>query len=101
MKNKKETLLILTILITICIIIFNRDKLYEAKYTAPKDTFLAITINGEIDYTKEGIYEISISVNDSFGHNINKNTKVYVKEYNKKMVHFTLIKLIMIVKQTY
>ena len=51
MKNKKETLLILTILITICIIIFNRDKLYEAKYTAPKDTFLAITINGEISTT--------------------------------------------------
>ena len=48
MKNKKETLLILTILITICIIIFNRDKLYEAKYTEPKDTLLAITINGEI-----------------------------------------------------
>lgn len=46
MKNKKETLLILTILITICIIIFNRDKLYEAKYTEPKDTLLAITING-------------------------------------------------------
>ena len=51
MKNKKETLLILTILITICIIIFNRDKLYEAKYTAPKDTLLAITINGEISTT--------------------------------------------------
>ena len=51
MKNKKETLLILTILITICIIIFNRDKLYEAKYTEPKDTLLAITINGEISTT--------------------------------------------------
>ena len=51
MKNKKETLLILTILITICIIIFNRDKLYEAKYIEPKDTFLAITINGEISTT--------------------------------------------------
>ena len=51
MKNKKETLLILTILITICIIIFNRDKLYEAKYTEPKETLLAITINGEISTT--------------------------------------------------
>ena len=51
MKNKKETLLILTILITICIIIFNRDKLYEAKYIEPKDTLLAITINGEISTT--------------------------------------------------
>ena len=51
MKNKKETLLILIILITICIIIFNRDKLYEAKYTEPKDTLLAITINGEISTT--------------------------------------------------
>ena len=51
MKNKKETLLILTILITICIIIFNRDRLYEAKYTEPKDAFLAITINGEISTT--------------------------------------------------
>ena len=51
MKNKKETLLILTILITICIIIFNRDKLYEAKYIEPKDTILAITINGEISTT--------------------------------------------------
>ena len=51
MKNKKETLLILTILITICIIIFNRDKLYEAKYTEPKDTLLAITIDGEISTT--------------------------------------------------
>ena len=51
MKNKKETLLILIILITICIIIFNRDKLYEAKYIEPKDTLLAITINGEISTT--------------------------------------------------
>ena len=51
MKNKKETLLILTILITICIIIFNRDKLYEAKYIEPKDTLLAITIDGEISTT--------------------------------------------------
>ena len=51
MKNKKETLLILTILITICIIIFNRDKLYEAKYIEPNDTLLAITINGEISTT--------------------------------------------------
>ena len=51
MKNKKETLLILTILITICIIIFNRDRLYEAKYIEPKDTLLAITINGEISTT--------------------------------------------------
>ena len=51
MKNKKETLLILTILIIICIIIFNRDKLYEAKYIEPKDTLLAITINGEISTT--------------------------------------------------
>ena len=51
MKNKKETLLILTILITICIIIFNRDKLYEAKYIEPKDTLLAITINGEVSTT--------------------------------------------------
>ena len=51
MKNKKETLLILTILITICIIIFNRDKLYEVKYIEPKDTLLAITINGEISTT--------------------------------------------------
>ena len=51
MQNKKETLLILTILITICIIIFNRDKLYEAKYIEPKDTLLAITINGEISTT--------------------------------------------------
>ena len=51
MKNKKETLLILTILITMCIIIFNRDKLYEAKYIEPKDTLLAITINGEISTT--------------------------------------------------
>ena len=51
MKNKKETLLILTIIITISIIIFNRDKLYEAKYTEPKDTLLAITINGEISTT--------------------------------------------------
>ena len=51
MKNKKETLLILTILITICIIIFNRDKLYEAKYIEPKDALLAITINGEISTT--------------------------------------------------
>ena len=51
MKNKKETLLILTILITICIIIFNRDKLYEAKYIEPKDTLLAIAINGEISTT--------------------------------------------------
>ena len=52
-----------------------------------------VTINGEIDYTKEGIYEISISVNDSFGHNINKNTKVYVKEYNKKNGAFYLNKM--------
>ena len=51
MKNKKETLLILIILITISIIIFNRDKLYEAKYIEPKDTLLAITINGEISTT--------------------------------------------------
>ena len=51
MKNKKETLLILIMLITICIIIFNRDKLYEAKYIEPKDTLLAITINGEISTT--------------------------------------------------
>ena len=51
MKNKKETLLILIILITICIIIFNRDKLYEAKYIEPKDALLAITINGEISTT--------------------------------------------------
>ena len=51
MQNKKETLLILTILITICIIIFNRDKLYEAKYIEPKDALLAITINGEISTT--------------------------------------------------
>ena len=51
MKNKKETLLILTTLITISIIIFNRDKLYEAKYIEPKDTLLAITINGEISTT--------------------------------------------------
>ena len=51
MKNKKETLLILIILITICVIIFNRDKLYEAKYIEPKDTLLAITINGEISTT--------------------------------------------------
>ena len=51
MKNKKETLLILIILITICIIIFNRDKLYEAKYIEPKDTLLAITIDGEISTT--------------------------------------------------
>ena len=50
MKNKKETLLILTILITISIIIFNRDKLYEAKWNAP-DTTLAITIDGEISTT--------------------------------------------------
>ena len=51
MKNKKETLLILIILITISIIIFNRDKLYEAKYIESKDTLLAITINGEISTT--------------------------------------------------
>ena len=51
MKNKKETLLILIILITISIIIFNRDKLYEAKYIESNDTLLAITINGEISTT--------------------------------------------------
>ena len=51
MKNKKETLLILIILITISIIIFNIDKLYEAKYIELNDTLLAITINGEISTT--------------------------------------------------
>ena len=69
MKNKKETLLILTILITICIIIFNRDKLYEAKYTEPKDTLLAITINGEISTTfpTTAAYETSIECTTGTG----------------------------------
>ena len=69
MKNKKETLLILTILITICIIIFNRDKLYEAKYTEPKDTLLAITINGEISTTfpTTKYYETSVECTTGTG----------------------------------
>ena len=69
MKNKKETLLILTILITICIIIFNRDKLYEAKYTEPKDTLLAITINGEISTTfpTTAAYETSVECTTGTG----------------------------------
>ena len=69
MKNKKETLLILTILITICIIIFNRDKLYEAKYTEPKDTLLAITINGEISTTfpTTAAYETSVKCTTGTG----------------------------------
>ena len=69
MKNKKETLLILIILITICIIIFNRDKLYEAKYTEPKDTLLAITINGEISTTfpTTKYYETSVECTTGTG----------------------------------
>ncbi len=69
MKNKKETLLILTILIIICIIIFNRDKLYEAKYTEPKDTLLAITINGEISTTfpTTAAYETSVECTTGTG----------------------------------
>ncbi len=69
MENKKETLLILTILITICIIIFNRDKLYEAKYTEPKDTLLAITINGEISTTfpTTAAYETSVECTTGTG----------------------------------
>ena len=69
MKNKKETLLILTILITICIIIFNRDKLYEAKYIEPKDTLLAITINGEISTTfpTTAAYETSVKCTTGTG----------------------------------
>ena len=69
MKNKKETLLILTILITICIIIFNRDKLYEAKYIEPKDTLLAITINGEISTTfpTTAAYETSVECTTGTG----------------------------------
>ena len=69
MKNKKETLLILTILITICIIIFNRDKLYEAKYIEPKDTLLAITINGEISTTfpTTNMYETSVECTTGTG----------------------------------
>ena len=69
MKNKKETLLLLTILITICIIIFNRDKLYEAKYTEPKDTLLAITINGEISTTfpTTKYYETSVECTTGTG----------------------------------
>ena len=69
MKNKKETLLILTILITICIIIFNRDRLYEAKYIEPKDTLLAITINGEISTTfpTTAAYETSVKCTTGTG----------------------------------
>ena len=69
MQNKKETLLILTILITICIIIFNRDKLYEAKYIEPKDTLLAITINGEISTTfpTTAAYETSVKCTTGTG----------------------------------
>ena len=69
MQNKKETLLILTILITISIIIFNRDKLYEAKYTEPKDTLLAITINGEISTTfpTTAAYETSVECTTGTG----------------------------------
>ena len=69
MKNKKETLLILIILITISIIIFNRDKLYEAKYTEPKDTLLAITINGEISTTfpTTAAYETSVECTTGTG----------------------------------
>lgn len=43
-----------------------------------------IKIDGNIDYNKEGIYEITISVEDTFGHKVSKSTKVYVKEYTKK-----------------
>ena len=69
MKNKKETLLILTMLITISIIIFNRDKLYEAKYIEPKDTLLAITINGEISTTfpTTSAYETSVECTNGTG----------------------------------
>lgn len=69
MKNKKETLLILTILITIYIIIFNRDRLYEAKYIEPKDTLLAITINGEISTTfpTTAAYETSVKCTTGTG----------------------------------
>ena len=69
MKKKKETLLILTILITICIIIFNRDRLYEAKYIEPKDTLLAITINGEISTTfpTTAAYETSVKCTTGTG----------------------------------
>ena len=69
MKNKKETFLILIMLIAICIIIFNRDKLYEAKYVEPKDTLLAITINGEISTTfpTTAAYETSVECTTGTG----------------------------------
>lgn len=43
-----------------------------------------IKINGDVDYTKEGIYNIEISVEDSYGHKVTKKTKVYVKDYIEK-----------------
>ena len=51
MKNRKITLLILVLLIVICAMLFNRNRLYEVRYDEPNDSFLAITINGEISTT--------------------------------------------------
>ena len=69
MKNKTEKLLILIILITISLIIFHKDKLYDAVYEEPKDSFLAITINGDISTTfpTSKYYETSVSCTSGTG----------------------------------
>ena len=52
-----------------------------------------VSIDGDIDFNKEGIYKISISVSDSFGHIVSKDAKVYVKKYIQKDGAFYLEKM--------
>ncbi len=43
-----------------------------------------VNIDGDINFNKEGIYNINITVSDSFGHMVSKDTRVFVKKYTKK-----------------
>ena len=49
-----------------------------------------VSIDGDVDYNTEGIYKINIIVSDSFGHIVNKDVKVYVKNYTSKNGAFYL-----------
>jgi len=52
-----------------------------------------VKITGTINYQKTGIYKINISVSDSYGHTLSKDTYVTVKTFTKKDGAFYLRKM--------